>query len=143
MSANWTLERELSELRARLARALRDAEQRWSRAGAARSAPVPALDFTGKREAFIVRVDVPGVAKGDIGIAVQDGALEIAGRVPDRDEAGRERLRSERLRGEFRRVVPLPREADLAKVKASLADGVLTVSIPRRLPGGRRSVEIG
>lgn len=142
MSANWTLGRELSELRARLAGALREADQRWSLAGAARPVAVPALDFSETAEAFVVRVDVPGVPKGELDIAVQEGVLEITGRVPDRDAAGRELLRSERLRGAFRRAVPLPREADLANAKASLADGVLTVLIPRRLPGGRRSVEI-
>jgi HSP20 family protein len=142
VSANGTLGRELSELRARLAKRLGDAEHRSSRAGAARPAPVPPLDFSETREAFVIRVDVPGVARGELEIAVQNGALEIAGRTPDRDEEGREVLRSERSRGAFHRVAPLPREADLANVRASLATGVLTVVVPRRLPGGRRSVEI-
>jgi HSP20 family protein len=141
----WDPMQELVEMRSRLGRALHGADPRWLRAAprARRSAsPLPPLDVCETPEAYIVRVDVPGLSRTDLHLAVESGALEIAGEVPERVGGGEDVLRAERFRGAFRRVVPLPREADAAAVKASLADGVLTVTVPRRLPGGRRSVEI-
>ena len=140
MTENWSPLRELSELRSHLERTLREAG-RWSATGLAR-AGAPLLDFSETRDAFLVRVDVPGATKSDLRISVQEGALEIAGQLPERSAPAAEVVRAERFRGAFRRVVPLPREADLAGVTASLADGVLTVRLPRHLPGGRRTVEI-
>jgi len=140
VSENWSPLRELSEVRSRLERALREAG-RWSVAGPARVG-APPLDFSEACDAFLVRVAVPGATKGDLRVAVQEGALEIAGQLPERSAPGVEVVRAERFRGPFRRVVPLPREADLAGVTASLAEGVLTVRVPRHLPGGRRTVEI-
>ena len=99
-----------------------------------RSAAWPALDVSGTDDAFLVRADVPELHQADIRVTVHDGAVEIAGEVPQLAPGERVVRRAERPRGPFRRVIPLPREADPATVSAALVDGVLTVRIARRVP---------
>ncbi|MBM3501359.1 MAG: Hsp20/alpha crystallin family protein, partial [Armatimonadetes bacterium] len=54
-----------------------------------------------------------------------------------------ESLRLERFRGPFRRIVPLPRQANSAEIRATLERGVLTLEVLKTLSAGGRRIEIG
>jgi HSP20 family protein len=141
----WSPTRDLLQMQARLGRALGDpGVRRWGRV-ATRAAAMPPLDFSETPESFVIRVDLPGVTKDEVELTVADGRLEIAGETPpvnSEDESALPR-KLERLRGPFRRIVPLPRQANSAAITATLEKGVLTLQVPKIVPDGGRKIEIG
>jgi HSP20 family protein len=143
MRTLWSPIHDILQRHARLGRAIGQPIVRtWGRSPAPATA-MPRLDFAEGPEAFIVRIDLPGVRKDDIDVSVADGNLEVSGQIPtapDRQDA--QVHRSERPSGPFRRVVPLPRQADVEDVRASMADGVLTIRIARRTPDTGRAIPV-
>ena len=70
--------------------------------------------------------------KEDVSVEVADGCLALSGeRKPEKEEKKDNFYRSEREYGSFYRAVPLPEGVKLEDVKATFADGVLEVSVPR------------
>ena len=141
----WSPTRDLLQLHARLGRALGDpAVRRWQRPSWP-TATMPALDFSETPESFLIRMDLPGMARDDVEVKVADGSLEIAGRVPalGSGEEGAQPRRLERFRGPFRRIVPLPRQANSEAIQATLEQGVLTLEVPKSLPAAGRRIDIG
>jgi len=141
----WSPTRDLLQLHARLGRALGDPlVRRWARR-TQREATMPPLDFSETPECFVIRVDLPGLRKDDVEVTVAGGQLQIAGEAPASNEpdATVESLRLERFRGPFRRIVPLPRQANSAEIRATLERGVLTLEVLKTLSAGGRRIEIG
>ncbi len=93
----------------------------------------PAADIVEYDDAFLVRLDVPGVRGEDIDIQSDKGVLTISGeRKPfDAGEDGR-MSRSERLSGRFERRFSLPETTDVDQIRAQARDGILEVRLPKR-----------
>lgn len=126
------------ELQEQFDRAFRDAIA----AGKARPAVpsfAPPTDVTRTMGEYVVRCDLPGVTAEDVRVVADEGVLRIAGR--RQPPAGR-LLRSERKAGSFARVIPLPSDADVSKVSASLRQGVLTVTVGRLEARPKGPVEV-
>jgi HSP20 family protein len=134
--------RELLQRHARLGRALGDPTVRRWRGRGPVAPSMPPLDFSEAADRFLVRVDLPGMQRDDIEVTVTGGRLEIAGEGGGGPAGDAHPLRVERFHGPFRRVVPLPRQADGDRVEASLEQGVLTIRIPKRGPDGGRRVGV-
>ena len=80
----------------------------------------------------VVEMNVPGFKKENIKISFQDGYLKVEGKTEEeKEEKERNYWRKEIRKGSFVRVIPLPREVDIKKAKASLKDGVLKISLPK------------
>ena len=95
----------------------------------------PASDASSDAGAYRISLELPGVDEADIDIGIDHGMLTIRGeKKQEREERGETWYFSERQYGAFQRRFRLPADADEAGVKASLKDGVLTVSVPRRKP---------
>ena len=108
-----------------------------------RSAWVPAVDVVERDGQLVIRADVPGLNKDQILVEVQDGNLVISG---ERKEEHEERqsgvYRVERSYGSFYRVVPLPEGVNPEQAKASLANGVLEITMPAPQQPQPRRLEI-
>lgn len=80
--------------------------------------------------AYHVELDVPGVAREDIGLTFEKGVLQID---VERKKAAEERkgLRDERFYGKTTRRLALPETIDPESIKAELANGVLHVSVAK------------
>jgi HSP20 family protein len=93
----------------------------------------PRIDVQQRKDALVVRADLPGVRKEDVQVEVEDDALVISGqRREEREEGGDDqgyRL-VERSYGSFYRSVPLPQGANPDEIEATMRDGVLTVTLP-------------
>lgn len=101
------------------------------------------LDVFRGPEGYLVLVDLPGVARDDVEVSVAGEELLIAGRRRRPSlEPGSEPVRVERGVGRFRRAVRLWPDADPARVRARLEDGVLRVTIERRGDDEPRRVEV-
>jgi len=92
----------------------------------------PAIDLVEEADRYQVVCDVPGMKREDIEITLAQGVLTIKGeKKPLRTGKAERRFREETWSGRFQRTVALPSEVDPTKVTADLADGVLTVVLPK------------
>lgn len=108
---------------------LRGAERERPRARAA--TPWPPINLFETKDAFVYKVEVPGVAEGDVSVYVEEDALVVRGeRKNDVPEGYQVHLR-ERAPAAFTRKVPLPGRVDAEAVTATMKDGVLTVTLPK------------
>jgi len=91
----------------------------------------PAMDIAETEGGYRVTVELPGASKDDVTVECHDKVLTVRGEKRDEhEEKDEHRHYRERSYGSFSRSVRLP--ADAAEdVKASFADGVLKVDIPK------------
>ncbi|MEN6549694.1 MAG: Hsp20/alpha crystallin family protein [Armatimonadia bacterium] len=142
MTYYWDTRREIRELRARVEQAFRAAQQQ-ERVCRPAGTLAPVVDLMSDERGLVVLVDLPGVAKDDVEVQVERGALVISGtkQMEEGDESPVV-LRRERTYGTFSRTIPLPDEADLSQVSAKLRQGELEVRIPRLAEAAPRKVEV-
>lgn len=86
-------------------------------------------------------MELPGVSRDDIGVELTGQELAITGEYKNTETEGRALARARRA-GHFEYRVLLPGQADADKITASLADGVLTVTIPKAETDKPRRIEI-
>jgi len=104
---------------------------------------VPALDLKETPDAYVVTLDVPGVAAGDIDISLEKDRLEIRGeRKVEETKDGDGWHRVERHRGGFVRALELPGAVDRERIEAEAKHGVLTVILPKRAELKARRIEV-
>jgi HSP20 family protein len=92
----------------------------------------PAIDMYDTDEEIIVQAELPGLTAQDIDISIKDDALTIKGEKKFSEEVRQENYyRVERRYGSFERTIPLPMEVQRDKIKASVKEGVLKVTLPK------------
>jgi HSP20 family protein len=79
-------------------------------------------------EAFVLTAPVPGLKADDVKIQVLEDVVRIEGQFPE-DE--REYVLREVAGGSFRRELRLPSPLEPDNVEASIADGILTLRLPK------------
>ena len=94
---------------------------------------MPAVDLIDRRDAFVARIDVPGVSRADLEIVLHGRELRVNGnRPPAEHHAPQRRCHLvERSFGPFALHVHLPAPVDPAGCRALLHQGVLVVTLPR------------
>jgi HSP20 family protein len=111
--------------------------------GRAAKSWTPRVDVEETEKEFLVKADLPGVDPKKVEISVEDGVMTIRGeKVEEKTEEKKNYHRVERFDGVFFRAIPLPSSADAEKVSASSANGVVTVSIPKKPEAQPRKVAI-
>lgn len=101
----------------------------------------PPADVEETDDAYRVEVDLPGVNKDDITLELDAGELSVHGEVTEKERTGVVRQRTRRT-GRFDYRVTLPQDTDEEHVSAELADGVLTVTVPKAEKAKPRRIEI-
>lgn len=79
-------------------------------------------------DAYVLSALVPGLKAEDLNIQVLENVVSIEGEYHSADT---EYLLNELPSGTFRRSLRLPAEIQAEKVEAKIADGVLTLSLPK------------
>jgi HSP20 family protein len=103
----------------------------------------PPVDFSETEEAFIARMDLPGMNRDDIHVDLEDRRLTISGERKHMTEEKEENYhRMERTYGSFLRALMLPGEVKQDAIKATFHDGVLTVWIPKTEASKPRRIEV-
>ncbi|MBF0635401.1 MAG: Hsp20/alpha crystallin family protein [Nitrospinae bacterium] len=91
----------------------------------------PAMDVTETDTAYTLRVETPGMEKGDIKIEFENGVLTVSGEKKiEKEEKGEKVHRIERRYGSFCRSLRLT-EVDGEKITAGYKDGVLEINVPK------------
>lgn len=104
----------------------------------------PDVDIFETETALVVRVEIAGVRSQDLNVKVDGQILRIAGiRLPPDGFQVRRLHQMEIASGPFERRLRIPVPFDRNAVSAQIADGFLTVSLPKSETGPRRvSVEV-
>jgi HSP20 family protein len=100
----------------------------------------PLADVSETDDAYVVQVELPGVSKDQVDVQLQDRELDISGEVKENGE-GKQRQSSRRT-GRFEYRTYLPGDVKADQVSAQLADGVLTVTVPKSEAAKPRRIEV-
>ncbi|KAM7483644.1 hypothetical protein LguiB_008227 [Lonicera macranthoides] len=85
-----------------------------------------------KEDHYKLRYEVPGLAKEDVKIRVEDGVLRIIGEAKnEEEEESDDDCWSSLSYGYYDSALVLPMDAKVDEIKAELKDGVLYITIPR------------
>jgi HSP20 family protein len=103
----------------------------------------PRVDVIDRDEEVVVRAELPGVKKDDLDVSLSENQLTIkAASKEEHEEEKGDYHRREIVRGELTRTIRLPTNVDASNAKASFADGVLELSLPKSVPSKRQSIKV-
>ena len=108
------------------------------------TAKMPAIDVSENEGAYLVKAELPGVAREDLDVTIKDGVLDInAERKKEKkdDKDGRV-IREERYYGKFVRSLRLGSDVDESGIEAHYEDGVLNLSLPKTAEVKPRKVDV-
>jgi HSP20 family protein len=101
--------------------------------GHALRAWTPRVDVEETEKEIVVKADVPGVDPKAVEISIENGVLTVRGeKKEEKEEKKKGYHRVERFSGSFYRAVTLPPGADADKVSATSANGVVTITVPKK-----------
>ena len=107
---------------------------------------LPGLDAIDVQETdaeYLVKADLPEVARNDVKVAIDDGVLTVEGeRKQEKEEKGKKFHRVERTYGKFVRRMAVPADVDPIKVAAEFKDGVLNVHLPKSPTAKPRAIDV-
>lgn len=107
----------------------------------------PRWDIHEQGDSFVIIADVPGVSREDIQLSLEEGVLTLKAETArtqeqaDKTEDGSRLLRRERGASRYLRRLNVGDAVDEAGISASLRDGVLSITLPKRVavkPEARR-----
>ena len=96
------------------------------------------MDVEETAEAYLLRADLPGVAKDQIQVEINDDVVKISVEYKRETTNDAKALRIERASGKASRSVRLPVSVDASKAEARHVDGVLQLTLPKQAPTARR-----
>lgn len=100
------------------------------------------LDVRTSAEEIVFECDVPGLSRDDLEIDLEGRTLTLKGHRRYRGSENDQVMLGRRY-GSFQRTFTLPELVDAEGMTASLADGVLTLRIPKRPEARPRRIPIG
>lgn len=149
MMVRWTPFNEMSRLQQDLNK-LFDGFDARPLAGADKAETVmglwtPAVDVVEDADKIELAVDLPGVKQAELDIQVEKDVLTLRGArnlVRDAKSDKENFRRYERVSGGFVRSFSLPKTVDVEKIGASLKDGVLTLTLPKKPEAQPKQIKV-
>ncbi|AJX14676.1 MULTISPECIES: Hsp20/alpha crystallin family protein [Burkholderia] len=102
----------------------------------------PAVDIYEDRQGVTLWADLPGVTKDKLDVKVHDSSLSIEAEAVVPTPANLRLQHAEVREPHFARTFTLSPDFDTSKIEASLQDGVLKLTIPRRDEARPRRIEV-
>ena len=104
----------------------------------------PAIDVYETEASFVVTAEVPGLRRDQIDLTFEATRLTIRGERSDRGAAGDvlHFHQVERGFGSFVRTFEFADKIDVDRMTADLADGVLTITLPKVPPPPARKIHV-
>jgi len=108
------------------------------------AAPQIRVDVKESPEAYTVLAELPGVKREAIHVEIEGNEVTISAETKREAEKkdGEKWLRTERFYGKTARRFALPQELDEGRADAKFADGVLTLTLPKKAVVTGRKLEI-
>jgi HSP20 family protein len=132
--ARWSLPRRLVSVRDAMAWLFRARTKLKMREGGAWRSGTwsPAVDLYETDDAFILKAELAGFSKADIGVEIKDRVLLLKGSRPREGEVNETQYHCmEWVTGAFQRCVLLPTRVDPENVSTSYKDGVFRLQLPK------------
>jgi HSP20 family molecular chaperone IbpA len=103
---------------------------------------VPAADIYETQDALTVILEMPGVERSNVDVRVEDGVLEVVGRLDLSKYRGLQPLYTEYNIGHYSRSFQLSNKIDQSRIAAELKDGVLSVTLPKAEEAKPRTIQV-
>jgi HSP20 family protein len=92
---------------------------------------VPAADIFETEEALTVILEMPGVQKNNVNVALENDILRVDGQIDFSNYDGMEPVYTEYNVGHYTRGFTLSNKIDQSQITAQLDSGVLTLTLPK------------
>jgi HSP20 family molecular chaperone IbpA len=103
---------------------------------------VPSTDIYETADNLKVVMEMPGVKRENIDIAVEDGVLRVYGRLDFSNYTGLQPLYTEYNVGHYARSFQLSSKIDQKKITAKMQDGVVSLTLPKTEEGKPRTISV-
>ncbi len=103
---------------------------------------VPATDIEENSDQVVLRVDLPGVSEQSARVTVENRVLTIHGEPQVQAPDGYSLVRADQRFAAYWRSFELSEDLDTSGMKASMKNGVLTITIPRRAEARARKIDV-
>jgi len=104
---------------------------------------LPSMDVTETDKEIEITAELPGLEEKDVQINVADNLLTIRGeKKAEKEEKDKNYRLVERSYGSFERSLQLPEGVNADAIKATIAKGVLKVTVPKPAPAQAKKVEV-
>ena len=102
------------------------------------------MDVVETDNAYVVKAEIPGVAKDDIQVSIEGSEVSIGAEVKGESETrdGQRVVRSERYSGSVYRAFTLPVDIDEAASHAKYENGVLELTLTKKPAAAGRKLTI-
>ncbi|HYM22879.1 MAG TPA: Hsp20/alpha crystallin family protein [Vicinamibacterales bacterium] len=140
----WTPFRELEDISTRLNRFFNETPVRTTDGNGFFFADwAPPVDIEETDKEYLIKAELPGIAKENVKVEMLDGVLTIEGeRKTEREEKGKKVHKVERSYGKFVRQFALPNEVEAARIQAEFKDGMLNVHLPKTAAAKPKAIEV-
>lgn len=108
----------------------------------ARKVYVPLVDILETEDSLLLVSDMPGVDDKGVDVTVEKNILTIKGSVNNEVPPGYKLSYEEYGIGDYERSFTLPNEIDRDGIQATMADGVLTLTLPKVKQAVARKVAV-
>ncbi len=105
-------------------------------------AAIPAVNLYEREHEVVIVADMPGVGDKDVDLTVDNNILTISGKSTWAEPAGYDLRYREFSTAEYRRVFSLTSDLDPENIKASMKNGVLTVTLPKTEKAKPRKIAV-
>jgi HSP20 family molecular chaperone IbpA len=103
---------------------------------------VPNTDIFETENALTLVMEIPGVEKKDVDVNLEDGTLQVEGRIDFLKYRGLEPVYSEYNVGHYARSFTVSDKIDQDGITAEVKDGVLTLTLPKAKTARPRRIAI-
>jgi HSP20 family molecular chaperone IbpA len=102
----------------------------------------PLTDIRDTGQGIELTLEMPGVGPGDVDIDLERRVLTVRGRGRVTAPEGYRQVYAEYREGDYERTFTLSEEIDESRIQADMANGVLTLKLPRAEAAKPRRIEV-
>ena len=104
---------------------------------------IPSMDVTETDKEIEITAELPGLEEKDVQINLSDNLLTIRGeKKAEKEQKEKDYRLVERSYGSFSRTLELPEGVDPNGIKATIAKGVLKVTVPKPAPAQAKKIDV-
>lgn len=103
---------------------------------------LPPANIREEHDAYLLELEMPGVAKGGIEVTVENNELTIVGHRQDTEPKG-DVVYRESPQGDYRRTFEIDTSIDTAKIVAKMEQGILRLTLPKAESIKPRKIAVG
>jgi len=102
------------------------------------------IDVKENDKNYTVHAEIPGVKKEDIHVTIEGNQVALSAEIKKHEEVKKDDkiLRSERFYGKLSRIFNLAQDVDEENSQAKYADGILELTLPKKLGGKSKKLMI-